>query len=102
MPELRGGDKAAWFNPRFSPDGRKVYAITDKGDKSRVWRCDIATGVSAFVPFAAVDRLRTLEARSQEPHPPHPHRHPHALKNTHGPPALSYGRTCFSTALHAA
>lgn len=41
----REGEKAAWFNPRFSNDGRKVYAITDKGDKSRVWRCDIATGV---------------------------------------------------------
>jgi dipeptidyl aminopeptidase/acylaminoacyl peptidase len=40
----RDGEKAAWFNARFSIDGRRVYAITDKGDKSRVWRCDIATG----------------------------------------------------------
>jgi dipeptidyl aminopeptidase/acylaminoacyl peptidase len=41
----RGVEKAAWTNARFSNDGRKVYAISDKDDKSRVWRCDLATGV---------------------------------------------------------
>ncbi len=40
----RGGEKAVWFNARFSHDGKKVYAITDKGDKPRVWRCELATG----------------------------------------------------------
>jgi len=39
----RGGEKAAWYNPRFSPDGRKVYAISDRLDGDfRIWRCDLA------------------------------------------------------------
>ena len=38
------GEKAQWFNPRFSADGKKVYAVSDRGgDTPRVWRCDIAT-----------------------------------------------------------
>lgn len=40
----RSGEKAAWFNARFSNDGRKVYAISDRvGGDPRIWRCDIAT-----------------------------------------------------------
>jgi len=39
----RGGEKAAWFNARFSSDGRKVYAISDRsGGDPRIWRCDLA------------------------------------------------------------
>lgn len=41
----RDGPKAAWSNARFSSDGKKVYAISDKEDRPRVFRCDIATGV---------------------------------------------------------
>ena len=42
----RDGEKAAWFNARFSADGKRVYAISDKsGDKFRIWRCEIATCV---------------------------------------------------------
>lgn len=40
----RSGEKAAWFNARFSNDGRKVYAISDRvGGEPRIWRCDIAS-----------------------------------------------------------
>jgi dipeptidyl aminopeptidase/acylaminoacyl peptidase len=39
----RDGEKASWFNPRFSPDGKKVYAISDRqGGDFRIWRCDVA------------------------------------------------------------
>jgi dipeptidyl aminopeptidase/acylaminoacyl peptidase len=40
----RGDEKAFWSNARFTSDGRKVYAISDRGgDLRRIWRCD-ATG----------------------------------------------------------
>jgi dipeptidyl aminopeptidase/acylaminoacyl peptidase len=39
----RGPDKAAWFNARFSTDGRKIYALSDRaGGGSRIWRCEVA------------------------------------------------------------
>jgi dipeptidyl aminopeptidase/acylaminoacyl peptidase len=39
----RDGEKAAWFNARFSADGRKVYAVSDRqGGDFRIWRCDVA------------------------------------------------------------
>jgi dipeptidyl aminopeptidase/acylaminoacyl peptidase len=41
----RDGEKAIWYFARFSADGKKVYAISDKGgDLPRVWCADIATG----------------------------------------------------------
>ena len=49
----RDGEKATWFNARFSNDGRRVYAISDKSDKPRVWRCDIATGAWTAVTSEA-------------------------------------------------
>jgi dipeptidyl aminopeptidase/acylaminoacyl peptidase len=41
----RDGEKVIWANARFSSDGRKVYALSDKTDRTRLYRCDIATGV---------------------------------------------------------
>jgi len=39
----RDGEKAAFFNVRYSSDGRKVYAVSNRaGDDWRVWRCDVA------------------------------------------------------------
>jgi dipeptidyl aminopeptidase/acylaminoacyl peptidase len=39
----REGEKAAWFNARFSADGRKIYALSDRlGGDFRIWRCDVA------------------------------------------------------------
>ncbi|HET7695139.1 MAG TPA: prolyl oligopeptidase family serine peptidase [Vicinamibacterales bacterium] len=39
----RDGEKAAWFNPRFSADGRRVYALSDRqGGDFRLWRCEPA------------------------------------------------------------
>ena len=38
----RDGEKAGFFNVRFSPDGRKVYALSDRVDDWRIWRCDVA------------------------------------------------------------
>jgi dipeptidyl aminopeptidase/acylaminoacyl peptidase len=39
----RDGEKAAWYNARFSADGRKIYAMSDRqGGEWRIWRCDIA------------------------------------------------------------
>lgn len=56
----RDGEKSSWDNPRFSSDGKKVYATSDKGDTARVYRCDIATGAwtpvtSAAEPVDSVD-----------------------------------------------
>lgn len=47
------GDKASWYNARFSADGRKVYAISDRsrGGESRIWRCDVAA--CAWTPVSA-------------------------------------------------
>jgi dipeptidyl aminopeptidase/acylaminoacyl peptidase len=51
----RDGEKAAFYNPRFSSDGRKVYAISNRaGDDWRVWRCDVANCVwTAVTPDGA-------------------------------------------------
>ena len=39
----RDGEKAAFANIRYSPDGRKVYTLSDRaGGEWRIWRCDIA------------------------------------------------------------
>ena len=39
----RDGEKASFFNIRYSADGRKVYALSDRaGGEWRIWRCDIA------------------------------------------------------------
>jgi dipeptidyl aminopeptidase/acylaminoacyl peptidase len=39
----REGEKAAWFNARFSADGRKIYVLSDRlGGDFRIWRCDVA------------------------------------------------------------
>jgi len=38
------GNPALWYNARFSNDGKKVYAISDRGlgGEPRIWRCDVA------------------------------------------------------------
>ena len=42
----RDGEKAAWYNGRFSADGKKVYAMSDRGGGDwRIWRCDVANCV---------------------------------------------------------
>ena len=38
----RDGEKAGFFNVRFSSDGRKVYALSDRVGDWRIWRCDVA------------------------------------------------------------
>jgi dipeptidyl aminopeptidase/acylaminoacyl peptidase len=39
----RGGEKAGFFNGRFSADGKKVYVLSDRSDGDwRIWRCDVA------------------------------------------------------------
>ena len=55
----RDGEKASWYNARFSPDGRKVYAISDRqGGDFRVWRCDVANCVwSPVTPQGTVVAL---------------------------------------------
>lgn len=45
------GQKASWLNARFSADGRKVYAVSDRGGESRIWRCDVAA--CAWTPVSA-------------------------------------------------
>jgi dipeptidyl aminopeptidase/acylaminoacyl peptidase len=40
----RAGEKVAWFDIRYSADGRAVYAANDSADKPRIWRCDLASG----------------------------------------------------------
>jgi dipeptidyl aminopeptidase/acylaminoacyl peptidase len=48
----RSGDRVAWYNARFSSDGKRVYAISDRGSgEPRIWRCDVANCVwSAATP----------------------------------------------------
>jgi dipeptidyl aminopeptidase/acylaminoacyl peptidase len=51
----RGGEKAAWYFPRFSSDGRKIYALSDRqGGDWRIWRCDVANCVWSPVTPAGV------------------------------------------------
>jgi dipeptidyl aminopeptidase/acylaminoacyl peptidase len=52
-PITRRGDgvTAAWLNARFSRDGKKVYAISDRGGELRIWRCDVAA--CAWTPVTA-------------------------------------------------
>ena len=38
----RDGEKAGFYNARFSNDGRKVYALSDRVEDWRIWRCDPA------------------------------------------------------------
>ncbi|MEO6239126.1 MAG: prolyl oligopeptidase family serine peptidase [Vicinamibacterales bacterium] len=45
------GQTASWLNARFSADGRKVYAVSDRGGEARIWRCDIAA--CAWTPVSA-------------------------------------------------
>jgi len=47
------GKPAAWFTPRFSADGKKVYAIIDRGvsGELRIWRCDVTS--CAWTPITA-------------------------------------------------
>jgi dipeptidyl aminopeptidase/acylaminoacyl peptidase len=38
-------ERATWRFPQFSPDGRFVYALSNRGaEVLRLWRCDLATG----------------------------------------------------------
>ena len=40
---LTAGDKANWALPQFTPDGKGVYAISNReGDTARVWRTSLA------------------------------------------------------------
>jgi dipeptidyl aminopeptidase/acylaminoacyl peptidase len=52
----RDGEKAAWYNARFSADGRKVYALSDRqGGEFRIWRCDVGNCVwSAATPEGTI------------------------------------------------
>jgi dipeptidyl aminopeptidase/acylaminoacyl peptidase len=45
------GDKASWYYARFSNDGKKVYAVSDRGGNARVWRCEVAA--CAWTPVTA-------------------------------------------------
>jgi Tol biopolymer transport system component len=65
----REGEAAAWSDPRFSADGRQVYALNDKDDGARVWRCDLATG--AWTPVTSDrDRVDATTVRLASSCPP--------------------------------
>ena len=38
----RDGEKASWYNARFSNDGKQVYAVSDRTGEWRIWRCAVA------------------------------------------------------------
>jgi dipeptidyl aminopeptidase/acylaminoacyl peptidase len=38
----RDGEKAGWYNARFSSDGKQVYATSDRSGEWRIWRCALA------------------------------------------------------------
>jgi dipeptidyl aminopeptidase/acylaminoacyl peptidase len=46
------GEKAGWFYARYSADGRRIYALSDRqGGEWRIWRCEVAKCVwSAVTP----------------------------------------------------
>jgi len=57
----REGDKAFWSNARFSSDGKKVYAISDRGGGlQRIWRCDLTTSQWTAVTPAS-DNILSFE-----------------------------------------
>jgi len=38
-------EEVVWRTPQFSPDGRSIYALSNKDSElSRVWRCELASG----------------------------------------------------------
>ena len=39
------GEEIVWRTPQFSPDGRYIYALSNRDSElSRVWRCELASG----------------------------------------------------------
>jgi dipeptidyl aminopeptidase/acylaminoacyl peptidase len=57
----RDGGRAFWSNARFSGDGKRVYAISDRGgDLRRIWRCDLASGQWTAVTPAS-DNIDSFE-----------------------------------------
>lgn len=40
----KDGPRTYWFYAKFSPDGKRVYAISGRDGGPRLWRCDLATG----------------------------------------------------------
>jgi len=57
----REGGRAFWSNARFSGDGKRVYAISDRGgDLRRIWRCDLASGQWTAVTPAS-DNIDSFE-----------------------------------------
>jgi dipeptidyl aminopeptidase/acylaminoacyl peptidase len=48
----RDGERTAWVAPRFGPDGKTVYALSDRGGEfMRLWRADVASGTwTAITP----------------------------------------------------
>jgi len=47
----RGSEPVNWTNPRFAADGKSVYALSDKGGRSRIWRASLAR--STWTPVTA-------------------------------------------------
>jgi dipeptidyl aminopeptidase/acylaminoacyl peptidase len=44
----------AWFNSRFSADGKQVYAVSDRDGDWRIWRCGVPSGTWTAVSPAGV------------------------------------------------
>ena len=48
-PLTPSDEEIVWRTPQFSPDGRYIYALSNKDSElSRIWRCELAS--RAFVP----------------------------------------------------
>ncbi len=59
--------KAAWFNARFSADGKTIYAFSDRGvGDLRIWRCPVAacTWTPVTADGVAVDLSGAFELSS--------------------------------------
>ncbi len=49
-------EEILWRTPQFSPDGRSIYALSNKDSElSRIWKCDLASG--EWKPLGSPDEM---------------------------------------------
>jgi len=55
-PLTAADEEIVWRTPQFSPDGRYIYALSNKDSElSRIWRCELAS--RAWAPLGKADEM---------------------------------------------